>query len=191
MTVIAPGLWSGDEDPLKFRFYNAALLSGPFEDAAGSVVDLLRRGLESARLIRTLGHSRRGAGTQIVISNEYDLQNLIELVLAPVVPIVREPFSVKCEGIKRTADFSLAHGRIVLELKFVSDRTELGAALKDARGVLDCYLDHPGVEYSVGIIGVTASANPDRNAIESWDVRRGDRRCFMRALDIPEILLTR
>jgi hypothetical protein len=140
--------------------------------------------------MRRDGHAGRGKGTQLVFQNEYDLQNMTELILSPVMALQREPFTVKCQGVERSADFSFAGGRLILELKMSRNRSALDSALQDAKGELGCYLDHPGVELALAVIEVTASANADKNAIESWIEFRGDRRAIMRVVDLPEDVLT-
>jgi hypothetical protein len=136
------------------------------------------------------GNAKRGKGTQLALLNEYDVQNLTELVLSPIISLQREPFAIECQGVRRSADFSFANGRLILELKMPKDRGELGNALKDAKGVLGWYLDHPGVEIALAILAVTPNANADKNQIESWTETRGDRRAIMRVVTIPEEILT-
>jgi hypothetical protein len=46
------------------------------------------------------------------------------------------------------------------------------------------------MELALAVIAVTASANADKNAIESWIDVRGDRRAIMRVVHLPEDVFT-
>ena len=191
MTLIPPASYvpiRGDHLGLGARL--PTLLSAELIQASEAIVSIIENGLEVIRRMRRDGNARRGEGTKLVLFNEYDFQNLTELVLSPVVSLQREPFVVECQGIRRRADFSLANGRLILELKMSKNSGELASAIKDARGVLECYLDHPGVEVALAILAVASNANADKNAIESWAAVRGARRAIMRVVVVPEVVLT-
>jgi hypothetical protein len=146
MTIIPPAsfaLLRGDYLGITSRL--PKLHENSLSDAADTVVQILHNCLQAIQRMRSDGNAGRGKGTVLTFSTEYDIQNLAELLLAPVFPIQREPFIVRCEGVRRTADFSLAEGRLVLELKMPKTSGELANGVKQAKGVLNCYLDHPGV----------------------------------------------
>jgi hypothetical protein len=191
MTILPSGSFvpvRGDHLGLQAR--SAKLLDASIDVAANGIVDVLGNGLEALRRMRGDAHARRGKGTLPTILTEYDLQNLVELVLAPVIGLEREPFTVECQGIKRTADFSFAGGRIVVELKFSKSTSDLGGAVKDAQAALSCYLNHPGVEVALAVLAHTPDVNVDRNALESWSEVRGARRAMIKVVAVPEELLT-
>jgi hypothetical protein len=96
--------------------------SGPVKPS--NVEDLLMvllRGLR--RAMHPLTHRRKGA-QQLIFSNEYDVQDLLHALLRPWVSDIRpEEFTPSYAGSSTRMDFLLpAHG-LVLELKFVRDRT--------------------------------------------------------------------
>jgi hypothetical protein len=190
MTIIPPNSYvrvRGDHLGLSRRL--PTLLDTNLINAADAIVEVIRNGLEAIRRMRKDGNAGRGSGTQLAVNNEYDVQNLTELLLAPIVSLQREPFTVVCGGIRRSADFSFAEGRLVLELKMSKNRGELGSALKQAQGILECYLDHPGVEVALAVLAVTPNANADKNAIESWTKIRGERHAIMRVITVPQEIL--
>lgn len=190
LTVIPPGSYTPIRaDHLGLTTRLPMLLDAELIRASETLVEIISNGFEAIRRMRGDGNARRGRGTQLTMFDEYDVQNLTELLLSPIVSLDREPFTVRCQGIKRSADFSFAGGRLVLELKMAKDRGDLASALKDAKGVLNCYLDHPGVEIALAILAVTPAASANKNSIESWTETRGDRCAFMRVVNIPAEIL--
>jgi REase_DpnII-MboI len=153
-------------------------------------VSIIENGLEVIRRMRGDGNAGRGRGTKLVVFNEYDVQNLTELLLSPLVSLQREPFVIESHGISRRADFSFASGRLILELKMSRNSGELARATKDAKGVLISYLDNPGVEIALAVLAVTPGFDVDKNAIEAWTEIRDDRRAIMRVVVVPEVVLT-
>ena len=96
--------------------------SGPAKPS--NVEDLLMvllRGLR--RAMHPLTHRRKGA-QQLTFSNEYDVQDMLHALLLPWVSDIRpEEFTPSYAGSSTRMDFLLpAHG-LVIELKFVRDRT--------------------------------------------------------------------
>lgn len=96
--------------------------SGPAKPS--NVEDLLMvllRGLR--RAMHPLTHRRKGA-QQLTFSNEYDVQDMLHALLRPWVSDIRpEEFTPSYAGSSTRMDFLLpAHG-LVIELKFVRDRT--------------------------------------------------------------------
>ncbi|WP_193664368.1 PD-(D/E)XK nuclease domain-containing protein [Nocardioides kribbensis] len=166
-----------------------SILEDDLSLSAQVVVDVVRNAITAATRMRGDGNAKRGKGSHVTLSVEYDLQNLMELVLASFLPISREPFVVKVSGAKRSADFALADSRIAVELKFAKDGSELSAELKDAHAVLEEYLRHPGVEVALGIIAIAEDVRADVNDIESWTASRGHRVALMRVVQVPRALM--
>ncbi|MFS2030263.1 MULTISPECIES: hypothetical protein [unclassified Curtobacterium] len=162
----------------------------PFH-AAQAVVQVLDAAVNAVDRMRDDGNARRGKGTQLRLLTEYDFQNLTELVLAPLIPLEREAYVVRESGKDRTVDFSLAQGKVALELKLAKTSSELNSELKDAHGVLDAYLNHPGVEVALAVIAIKDGFRIDRNAIHSWSQNRdANRRALVRTIIVPSRLCT-
>lgn len=85
------------------------------------LLGVLLRGLR--RAMHPLTHRRKGA-QHLTFSNEYDVQDLLHALLRPWVSDIRpEEFTPSYAGSSTRMDFLLpAHG-MVIELKFVRDRT--------------------------------------------------------------------
>jgi hypothetical protein len=192
MTSIPPqGLVRLGHDHLGVINRLPTLLNEDLGLAAHSVIRILEGALNATKRMRSGGVAKRGTGVRPTVTAEYDLQNLTELVLAPVLQVQREPFVVQDKGSSRSADFSLASGRLVLELKFPKDGGALASATKDAEGVLNQYLNHPGVEIAMAVIGIPSNLSPDINAIEQWEMTRPNgRRAFMRVVSVPIELMS-
>uniref|UniRef100_UPI003F498789 PD-(D/E)XK nuclease domain-containing protein n=1 Tax=Paenarthrobacter nicotinovorans TaxID=29320 RepID=UPI003F498789 len=159
--------------------------------AVTAIVDVLRGAVTALTRMRDDGNARRGKGTQLDLLTEYDFQNLAEIALAPLIPLQREAYVVKSGGKERTVDFSIAQGRVALELKFAKTTSELNSAIKDAHGILDIYLEHPGVEVAVAVLGVVEGFKVDHNGINSWSLTKSNgRRAFMQTIAVPEKLLS-
>ena len=96
--------------------------AGP--DKPSKVEDLLvilLRGLR--RAMHPLTHRRKGA-QQLTFSNEYDVQDMLHALLRPWVNDIRpEEFTPSYAGASTRMDFLLPTHSVVVELKFVRDRT--------------------------------------------------------------------
>lgn len=89
-----------------------------------SVEELLERIVNGIpRAIQPLRHRREGAVT-LAFSNEYDIQTLFHALLAPWVKDIRpEEYTPSYAGKSRRVDFLLPEHKLVVELKYVRDRT--------------------------------------------------------------------
>lgn len=190
LTVIPPGsLRENEKDALGISDRIPTLLDPSLNIASRALVGILESAITSLERMRSSGHAGRGKGTQLRLTNEYDLQNLTEMVLSPLVPLQREAFTVRSSGKDRSVDFSIDGGRLLLELKFASNSGQLDGAMKSAYGILPVYLEHPGVEVAIAIFGIVDGFNFDRNSIDSWTSTNPDgRRAFSRTLLIPTVL---
>lgn len=75
------------------------------------------------RAMHPLTHRRKGA-QRLAFSNEYDVQDLLHALLRPWVSDIRpEEFTPSYAGSSTRMDFLLPAHSIVIELKFVRDRT--------------------------------------------------------------------
>jgi len=96
----------------------------PHPAKPSSVEDLLMiilRGLR--RAMHPLTHRRKGA-QQLVFSNEYDVQDLLHAMLRPWISDIRpEEFTPSYAGSSTRMDFLLPAHDLVIELKFVRDRS--------------------------------------------------------------------
>lgn len=166
-----------------------AVLEDSLAIVALTVLEALEHAVEAARRMRTDKNAMRGKLSHISIATEYDLQNLAELVLSSIFSVEREPFVVQESGAERSADFSMASGRLVLEFKFAKTGSELSKQIKDSHSVLETYLKHPGIEVALGILGVVEDVDTNVNGIESWSTDDGRRRAMMRTLIIPRSIM--
>jgi hypothetical protein len=96
------------------------------------------------RAMHPLTHRRKGA-VALSFSTEYDVQDLLHALLRPWVADIRpEEFTPSYAGSSTRMDFLLPAHRIVLELKFVRDRThakKIGDEL-----IIDNYRKHPSCD---------------------------------------------
>lgn len=190
MSVVPPSIASSPQrDALGIRDFRPSLLDPSLIIAGEAVVEVLDGAVRALVRMRGDGNARRGKGTQLSLLTEYDFQNLAEVSLAPFIPLQREAFVVRSSGKERTVDFSLAGGRLALELKFAKTSSELNSELKDAQGVLAMYLEHPGVELALAVIAVAEGVKFDYNATRSWHIAASfGRRALVRTITIPSVL---
>jgi len=96
--------------------------SGPAKPSnVEDLLTVLSRGLR--RAMHPLTHRRKGA-QQLTFSNEYDVQDLLHALLRPWVNDIRpEEFTPSYAGSSTRMDFLLRAHCLVIELKFVRDRT--------------------------------------------------------------------
>lgn len=87
----------------------------------GELINVLLKGLR--RAMHPLTHRRKGAQS-LSFSTEYDVQDLLHALLRPWVADIRpEEFTPSYAGSSTRMDFLLPKYKIVIELKFVRDRS--------------------------------------------------------------------
>jgi hypothetical protein len=102
--------------------YEQHRFAGPAKpDKVEDLLLVLLHGLR--RAMHPLIHRRKGA-QQLTFSNEYDVQDLLHAMLRPWVSDIRpEEFTPSYAGSSTRMDFLLPAYCLVIELKFVRDRT--------------------------------------------------------------------
>jgi hypothetical protein len=189
MTVIPPtGLVPLKADLYGIHRRHPGFFLPTLSETIDSLVSVISEGVQTLGRIRGDKTAMRGSGSLVTITNEYDFQNLIEILLAPVMSLSRESFVARCQGVERTVDFMVADGKVALECKYAKSRSEWGSQIKDAEGALDCYLSHPGIDVALGLLGVGFEGHISKSGTESWHSRRGDRVALLRIVPIPEVL---
>jgi hypothetical protein len=105
------------------------------------VLEILLKGLR--RAMDPLTHRRKGAQA-LSFCTEYDVQDLLHALLRPWVADIRpEEFTPSYAGSSTWMDFLLPRHKVVLELKFVRDRSN-GKKIGDELIVdIDHYQRHP------------------------------------------------
>ncbi len=102
---------------------------------------VLLRGLR--RAMHPLTHRRKGA-QQLTFSNEYDVQDLLHALLRPWVSDIRpEEFTPSYAGSCTRMDFLLPVHGVVIELKFVRDRTHARCIGNELIIDIEHYQAHP------------------------------------------------
>ena len=106
-----------------------------------TVISVLIRGLQ--RAMHPLTHRRKGAAV-LSFSTEYDVQDLLHSLLRPWVADIRpEEFTPSYAGSSTRMDFLLpAHG-MVIELKFVRDRSHAKNVGNELIIDIEHYRKHP------------------------------------------------
>lgn len=105
------------DSPLKSPTTTAVTKPDDIEE----VVQILVNGLP--RAMHPLTHRRKGAHN-LLFSNEYDVQDLLHALLRPWVADIRpEEYTPSYAGSSTRMDFLLPAHKMVIELKFVRDRT--------------------------------------------------------------------
>jgi hypothetical protein len=106
------------------------------------LLDVLLKGLR--RAMHPLTHRRKGAQA-LSFSTEYDVQDLLHSLLRPWVADIRpEEFTPSYAGTTTRMDFLLPKYAIVIELKFVRDKTHSKKIGDELIIDIDHYRSHPG-----------------------------------------------
>ncbi len=105
------------------------------------LLEVLIKGLR--RAMHPLTHRRKGAQT-LTFSTEYDVQDLLHALLRPWVADIRpEEFTPSYAGTATRMDFLLPKYRLVIELKFVRDRSHAKKIGDEIIVDIDHYRRHP------------------------------------------------
>jgi hypothetical protein len=115
---------------------------GPTKPAEiDELLEILLKGLR--RAMHPLTHRRKGAQA-LSFSTEYDVQDLLHALLRPWVADIRpEEFTPSYAGSSTRMDFLLPKHKVVLELKFVRDRTHAKKIGDELIVDIDHYQRHP------------------------------------------------
>lgn len=109
-----------------------------------SIIKLIEVGLRKPSKYQK--KAKKFSFDSITIENEYDFQNLIHFLLRPIFPdIISEPFEIEIDGNKKSADFALAHSKIVIEAKWIDTNGKKSDVLKTIMGLADFYTQNPNI----------------------------------------------
>ena len=83
----------------------------------------------------------------IKLKNEYDFQNLIHLLIRPILPSLEsENTIIKLDGNTKNADFGVLRNSIIIEAKHICDSSTKNTVLKTIEGLSSFYSDNPNVK---------------------------------------------
>lgn len=89
----------------------------------------------------------------IKLANEYDFQNLVHLLLRPILPAIEpENTVVTIDGNEKKADFGLMDNKIIIELKHIRDASTKAEVIKTLDGLNNFYSVNPNVNLLLFII---------------------------------------
>lgn len=84
---------------------------------------------------------------KIVLTNEYDFQNFVEMVIKPWLPSTEREITVaKYDGQDKNIDFSINWNSILIEAKHIKDANTEAKALKEIEGVKKFYQSNTHVK---------------------------------------------
>jgi hypothetical protein len=113
----------------------------PKPNTMDELLSVLLRGLR--RAMHPLTHRRKGAQA-LSFSSEYDVQDLLHALLRPWVSDIRpEEFTPSYAGSSTRMDFLLPAHSLVIELKFVRDRSHAKAIGNELIADIEHYRKHP------------------------------------------------
>lgn len=105
------------------------------------VIEIVVRGLRNA--MHPFTHRRKGAHP-LIFANEYDVQDLLHALLRPWVRDIRpEEFTPSLAGSSTRMDFLLPEYSLVIELKFVRDRSHAKRISDELVIDIEHYRKHP------------------------------------------------
>lgn len=128
-----------EETPSSFTQSVASAVAKPGN--ISELLEVLVRGVR--RAMHPLTHRRKGAQS-LSFSTEYDVQDLLHAMLRPWVADIRpEEFTPSYAGTSTRMDFLLPKYKLVLELKFVRDRSHATKIGNELIVDMDHYRRHP------------------------------------------------
>ena len=134
-------------------------------EIGNSVAAIVKLGIQTRENLGTKAKNIKTENLQI--ENEYDFQNLIQLVLKPWLPsLEKEPFQVNYAGQKKKADFGVANNQLVIEAKYASTKNEQAAVMKQLSGLTDLYSTGPNIRCLLFLWYVPRSLTIDAAKIE-------------------------
>lgn len=148
------------------------VLGTAWEEIALAVVRIVEGALLASSQLHTRAPHLNPSAVQM--ANEYDFQNLIYLTLKPWLPTLEtEPFVVRFDGQKKSADFSLEGNGLVIEAKHIRDAGTKAAVMKTLSGLSRFYTSNPNVRALLFLILVDETVEIDERAVEGKFSRQG------------------
>lgn len=108
-------------------------------------------------------------GWTVNLQNEYDCQSLFYSVVKPWLPeLAREEVTVSFDGQKKLSDFSLFRGKLIIEMKFISDAVSKASVGKTLAGLSEFYSRNANVGCLLVIVYVkSGTVGVDKGRWES------------------------
>lgn len=103
----------------------------------------------------------------IKLTNEYDFQNLIHLVLRPLfTDIDPENMMINIDGQTKKADFGIANNQIVIEAKWISDKSKEASVIKTLAGLGKFYSENSNVKSLIFVILYKKGVEIDKQVMD-------------------------
>jgi hypothetical protein len=157
------------EDAVKRALAREGLPASPIigftiEQAAAYVVSMCERVVYDER---SLSAGLRRQSWVCRPESEADFQDLLFLALKPTFPdLNREAVEALVDGQRKISDFNMFEGKLVIDVKLVSDRADLAALQKDLPGLAKLYLNNPRCHIVIFPIYSRAGVIQDKPGLE-------------------------
>jgi|GEM_PF-3915800 len=109
----------------------------------------------------------KGTFIKVELSNEYDFQALIKLILKPWLPDLEPETSVaKFDGQEKFIDFSIQMNRILIEAKHIKDANTEAKSIKEMEGIKRFYMSNTNVRLLIFWVLYEADFDLDVHLLE-------------------------
>ncbi|WP_299896776.1 hypothetical protein [uncultured Aquimarina sp.] len=105
---------------------------------------------------------------RLIITSEYDFQNLMHLIIRPWMPSMEpENIAIVFDGNTKNADFSIKGNKIIIEVKYIDTNGKKNDTLKTLEGLKKFYSENSNVKGLLFIILYENNVKLDKYKIES------------------------
>lgn len=150
------------------------LIGFNWNDIATNIATIVEKSLEVPSKFSNGTKAKNINTTSIKISNEYDFQNLIHLVLRPWLPSVEaENIAIIFDGNTKNADFSIKGNSLIIEAKYIDSTGKKNDTLKTLEGLKLFYSNNANVKALLFLILVENDVDIDKYKIEEKFSQQG------------------
>ncbi|MDC9721457.1 MAG: response regulator [Urechidicola sp.] len=143
-------------------------LGANWASVSENIIGVLEKSLEVPHKFSNGAKAKNINMETIKISNEYDFQNLVHLVLRPWIPSVEpENVAVVFDGNTKNADFSIKGNSVIIEAKYIDSTGKKNDTLKTLEGLKHFYKMNSNVRLLMFVILVESNVSIDKYKIES------------------------
>lgn len=143
------------------------LLGFDWKSISASIATIIERSLSIPSKFSNGSKAKYINKNSMKISNEYDFQNLIHLVLRPWIPSLEaENIAIVFDGNTKNADFSIKGNSLIIEAKYIDSTGKKNDTIKTLEGLKSFYSSNSNVKALLFVILIESDIEIDKFKIE-------------------------
>ena len=152
---------------LKDQGFPDTFLGNDWVSVCQKLCNIIERSLETPSKFKNASRAQNINNSSLIISSEYDFQNLIHLIIRPWIPSLEaENIAIVFDGNTKNADFSINQNSIIIEAKYIDKNGKKNDVIKTIEGLKSFYKKNSNVKALIFLILVENIVIIDKYKIE-------------------------